>query len=51
MQEIERKFLFDPEKWTPQDKGVKIVQGYLSTDKERVVRVCIKGEKAFFGFK
>ncbi len=51
MQEIERKFLFDTEKWKPQDKGVKIVQGYLSTDKERVVRVRTKGKKAFLTIK
>lgn len=51
MQEIERKFLLDAEKWKPQDKGVKIVQGYLSTDKERVVRVRIKGENAFLTIK
>ena len=51
MQEIERKFLFDPEKWKAQDDGVKIVQGYLSTDKERVVRVRVKGEKAFLTIK
>lgn len=51
MQEIERKFLFDPEKWKPQEKGVKIVQGYLSTDKDRVVRVRIKGEKSFLTIK
>lgn len=51
MFEIERKFLIDPEKWTPKDKGEKIIQGYLSTDKERVVRVRTKGEKAFLTIK
>lgn len=51
MQEIERKFLINTEKWQAKDKGVKIVQGYLSTDKERVVRVRIKGDKAFLTIK
>jgi len=51
MQEIERKFLVDTEKWKPTDKGIKIIQGYLSTEKERVVRVRVKGEKAFLTVK
>lgn len=51
MFEIERKFLIDPKKWTPKDDGVKIIQGYLSVDKQRVVRVRIKGEKAFLTIK
>lgn len=51
MFEIERKFLIDPKKWTPKDDGVKIIQGYLSADKQRVVRVRIKGEKAFLTIK
>jgi adenylate cyclase len=51
MFEIERKFLIDPDKWTPKDEGEKITQGYLSTDKERVVRVRTKGEKAFLTVK
>lgn len=51
MLEIERKFLIDIEKWIPTDEGVKIIQGYLSTDKKRVVRVRIKGEKAFLTVK
>lgn len=51
MQEIERKFLVDFGKWQPVEKGVKIIQGYLSVDKDRVVRVRIKGENAFLTVK
>jgi len=51
MLEIERKFLVDTKKWVPKDEGVKIVQGYLSVDKERVVRVRIKGNQAFLTIK
>lgn len=51
MQEIERKYLIDTQKWTPSVEGVEIIQGYLSTDKERVVRVRVKGEQAFLTVK
>ncbi|MCY1722184.1 CYTH domain-containing protein [Prolixibacteraceae bacterium Z1-6] len=51
MLEIERKYLVDVEKWQPTNEGLKIIQGYLSVDKERVVRVRIKGEKAFLTIK
>jgi len=51
MLEIERKYLIDVEKWQPSDEGFKIVQGYLSVDKERVVRVRTIGEKAFLTIK
>ena len=51
MLEIERKFLVNRAKWKPQSQGEKIVQGYLSTDKERVVRVRIKGTKAYLTIK
>ncbi|WP_319509440.1 CYTH domain-containing protein [uncultured Draconibacterium sp.] len=51
MIEIERKFLVDTNKWSPKDDGNPIVQGYLSTDKERVVRVRIKGKKAWLTIK
>ncbi len=51
MQEIERKYLIDTKNWVPKNKGTKITQGYLCTDKERVVRVRIKGEKAFLTIK
>ncbi|WP_297092037.1 CYTH domain-containing protein [uncultured Draconibacterium sp.] len=51
MIEIERKFLIDTSIWKPTYGGVKIIQGYLSTDKERVVRVRIKGESAWLTIK
>lgn len=51
MLEIERKFLVDPKKWTPKTSGVKLVQAYLSTDKDRVVRVRIKGDAAYLTIK
>lgn len=50
-QEIERKFLVLRDKWQPKDKGERICQGYLSEDKERTVRVRLKGEKAFLTVK
>lgn len=48
--EIERKFLVK-EGWRPQDEGVRIAQGYLSSVPERTVRVRIKGEKGFLTVK
>lgn len=51
MLEIERKFLVDRNKWKPSGKGEKIIQGYLSTDKERVVRIRIKRDKAWLTIK
>jgi adenylate cyclase len=51
MLEIERKFLINPSKWQAKNSGLKIIQGYLSVDKDRVVRVRIKGEKAFLTIK
>ena len=51
MFEIERKFLVNTELWQPQSDGLEIKQGYLSTDKERVVRVRTKGNKAFLTIK
>lgn len=49
--EIERKFLVKKGMWHPSSKGLRIRQGYLSTVKERVVRVRTKGEKAFLTIK
>lgn len=49
--EIERKFLIDMDKWQPLDKGIEIRQGYLSTDKERTVRVRTKGDRAYLTVK
>lgn len=48
--EIERKFLVQAN-WQPQDEGIKIAQGYLSTVPERTVRVRIKGDKGYLTIK
>ena len=48
--EIERKFLVQAS-WKPQDEGIKIAQGYLSTVPERTVRVRIKGDKGYLTIK
>ncbi len=44
--EIERKFLVDTTRWTPKNDGVHLVQGYLSSHPDRVVRVRIAGAVA-----
>jgi adenylate cyclase len=44
--EIERKFLVDVTRWSPNGAGVHLVQGYLSSQPERVVRVRIAGDHA-----
>jgi CYTH domain-containing protein len=44
--EIERKFLVDTNAWAPTGPGVRLTQGYLSSNKDRVVRVRIEGDKA-----
>jgi adenylate cyclase len=44
--EIERKFLVKPHAWVPRDPGVRFQQGYLSSVKERVVRVRTQGGEA-----
>ena len=44
--EIERKFVIDRSAWKPQDGGVHFKQGYLNSQKERVVRVRIEGDAA-----
>lgn len=49
--EIEKKYLVKKELWQPKDEGICIRQGYLSSVKERVVRVRIKGEKGFLTVK
>ena len=41
--EIERKYLIDLGAWKPQDAGIHFKQGYLNSQKERVVRVRIEG--------
>jgi adenylate cyclase len=37
--EIERKFLVDPQRFTPPESGTRIRQGWLARDPERTVRV------------
>jgi CYTH domain-containing protein len=49
--EIERKFLVDRDAWRPEGPGVPICQGFLSTAKERVVRVRLAGDRAFLTVK
>jgi adenylate cyclase len=49
--EIERKFLVDTEKWRPVGPGTDIVQGYLCSAKERVVRVRIEGREGWLTIK
>ena len=50
-QEIERKYLVWLEHWKPTAAGVLYRQGYLSSVKERVVRVRIAGEQAHLTIK
>lgn len=49
--EIERKFLVKSQAYKSLGKGEYVHQGFLSTEKERVVRVRIKGEKAWITIK
>jgi adenylate cyclase len=51
--EIERKFLVDKEQWSLTSKpgGIVYVQGYLSIDKDKIVRVRVAGEKGFLTIK
>jgi CYTH domain-containing protein len=51
MQEIERKFLVKDTDFLKDLKGFNIVQGYLSSDPQRNVRVRIKGDLAFLTIK
>jgi adenylate cyclase len=44
--EIERKFLVRLDRWRPSGGGTHFIQGYLSSTKERVVRVRIEGDVA-----
>jgi CYTH domain-containing protein len=44
--EIERKFLVNPRLWKPLNSGTHFKQGYLNSQKERVVRVRIEGDRA-----
>jgi adenylate cyclase len=49
--EIEHKYLVHRNLWTPKDSGVLYRQGYLSSVKERVVRVRIAGDGAYLTVK
>ena len=49
--EIERKFLVNTDIWEPQGTGIHYIQGYISANVKRVVRVRIAGDKAFLGVK
>jgi adenylate cyclase len=49
--EIEHKYLVDTALWHPANAGTLYRQGYLSSVKERVVRVRIAGEQGFLTVK
>lgn len=49
--EIERKFLVDTTKWSPTDRGTKLIQAYLGLAPNPTVRIRISGEKAFLTIK
>lgn len=49
--EIERKFLVDKSLWNTEVKGVKIAQGYLQHEANKVVRVRVKGVQGFLTIK
>lgn len=49
--EIEKKFLLKNENWRKLGKGTVYCQGYLSTVKERVVRVRTIDDKGFLAIK
>lgn len=49
--EIERKFLVTSQAWRQGAQSRRLVQGYLSRDPERTVRVRIDGEKAALTIK
>ena len=52
MVEIERKFLVNSEAFKKEAfKSTRIIQGFLNTDKERTVRVRLKGDKGFITVK
>ena len=49
--EIERKYLIDLEKIGKLENGNRIKQGYITTNKNAVVRVRIKNKKAYLTIK
>lgn len=50
-QEIERKYLLNSDQWKSLAEGIHYRQGYLSTVKERTVRVRTIGEKGYLTIK
>ncbi len=49
--EIERKFLVEDDSWIDGTAGVRMIQGYLSHDPERTVRVRLAGGNAWLTIK
>lgn len=49
--EIERRFLVTGDGWRPGAAAVELMQGYLSTDPRRVVRVRLAGGQGFLTVK
>lgn len=49
--EIERKFLVTGNEWRDMAAGIRYRQGYLSSGKERTIRVRIAGDRAFLTIK
>ena len=49
--EIERKFLVKGDSWRSQAHGKRYRQGYLSTVKERTVRVRVAGDQGYITIK
>jgi len=49
--EIERKFLVNTDLWQPAGPGEPYVQGYISSNRRRIVRVRVAGQRAFLCVK
>ena len=49
--EIERKFLVNGDEWRKQAVPHRIVQGFLSRDPDRIVRVRVAGDNAYLTIK
>ncbi|MBF0108619.1 MAG: CYTH domain-containing protein [Magnetococcales bacterium] len=49
--EIERRFLVTGDEWRDGATSIRVIQGFLSTDKDRVVRVRIAGERGTLTIK
>ena len=49
--EIEKRFLVSGNEWRGRGTGIDIRQGYLSTVKERIVRIRVEGENAWITIK